>query len=180
MRRHHRRMKEILGGELAEHDFAPVSSGRPNVRNWKDVTETAITNIKFKEERMGNLLFPVTGTKKTTTTPQCSECKDTGIAYYSGVGDDTCRSCGGSQWQKKKQELEASKPVKTEAVNHPAHYNAGKYEVIDVIEDWDLGFNLGNTIKYIARAEHKGKELEDLEKALWYLKRRIEQVKVEQ
>ena len=58
-------------------------------------------------------------------------------------------------------------------VNHPAHYNAGNIEVIDAIEDWRLGFNLGNAVKYIARAEHKGRLLEDLRKASWYLAREI-------
>jgi len=68
---------------------------------------------------------------------------------------------------------------KTEAVNHPSHYNAGKYEVIDVIEDWNLGFNLGNSIKYIGRAGKKNpdKIIEDLEKAAWYLNREIERLK---
>ena len=60
------------------------------------------------------------------------------------------------------------------AVNHPAHYNVGKIEVIDAIEDWGLGFSLGNAIKYIARADHKGKPVEDLEKAVWYIRREIE------
>jgi hypothetical protein len=58
-------------------------------------------------------------------------------------------------------------------VDHPAHYNTGKFEVIDVIEDWKLNFNLGNVVKYIARADHKGKALEDLKKAAWYLQREI-------
>jgi len=68
---------------------------------------------------------------------------------------------------------------KAEAVNHPSHYNAGKYEVIDVIEDWNLGFNLGNSIKYIGRAGKKNpdKIIEDLEKAAWYLNREIERLK---
>lgn len=60
-----------------------------------------------------------------------------------------------------------------EAVNHPSHYNAGNLEVIDVIEDWNLGFSLGNAIKYIARAEHKGTQIQDLKKAAWYLNREI-------
>ena len=65
-----------------------------------------------------------------------------------------------------------------EAVDHPSHYNQGKFEVIDVIEDWDLGFCLGNAVKYIGRAGHKGeqKEVEDLKKALWYIERRISQI----
>lgn len=60
-----------------------------------------------------------------------------------------------------------------EAVHHPQHYNEGKYEVIDVIEDWRLSFNLGNAVKYIARHEHKGRPAEDLEKAWWYLTREL-------
>ena len=47
-------------------------------------------------------------------------------------------------------------------------------EVIDVIEDWGLGFSLGNAIKYIARCEHKGNKKQDLEKAIFYLKRELE------
>lgn len=62
------------------------------------------------------------------------------------------------------------------AVNHPSHYNTGKIEVIDAIEDWCLGFHEGNVIKYVARAKHKGKELEDLKKAAWYFERRIRQI----
>lgn len=68
-------------------------------------------------------------------------------------------------------------PVKlADVINRPAHYTFGKYEVIDVIEDWQLGFHLGAAVKYIARAGRKDptKKLEDLEKAVWYLKRYIE------
>ena len=66
-------------------------------------------------------------------------------------------------------------------VNHPSHYNHGTIEVIDVIEDWNLGFCLGNAVKYIARCEHKGHKKEDLEKAIWYLNRELqkEQFKAE-
>lgn len=64
-------------------------------------------------------------------------------------------------------------------VNHPQHYTAGRFEVIDVIEDWGLGFNLGNVVKYVARSSHKGTEIQDLEKAAWYLARRIAQLKAD-
>ena len=67
---------------------------------------------------------------------------------------------------------------KTEAVNSPAHYNDGKIEVIDYIEDKKLGFCLGNVIKYVSRAGKKDpeKEIEDLNKAKWYLERRIKEL----
>lgn len=67
-------------------------------------------------------------------------------------------------------------PRSIEHVNHPNHYNKGKFEVIEVIEDWGLGFNLGNAIKYIGRCEHKENKKQDLEKALWYIKRELENI----
>lgn len=64
-------------------------------------------------------------------------------------------------------------------VNHPAHYTTGKIEVIDFIEDKNLGFCLGNAVKYVARAGKKdpGKTIEDLQKAVWYINREIERMK---
>lgn len=65
------------------------------------------------------------------------------------------------------------------AVNHPSHYRSDSgHEAIDVIEAWELGFNLGNALKYISRCGLKGggsteKEIEDLEKARWYIDRQI-------
>ena len=70
-------------------------------------------------------------------------------------------------------------------VNNPAHYTDSKIEVIDYIEDKKLGFCLGNAIKYISRAGKKkdngrsviDKEIEDLQKAIWYINRRIYELK---
>lgn len=66
-------------------------------------------------------------------------------------------------------------------INHPSHYNTGKIEVIEAIEDWNLGVHLGNVVKYVARAGKKDptKEIEDLQKAAWYLNRKIELLKAE-
>ena len=69
------------------------------------------------------------------------------------------------------------KPISiSNAVDHPSHYNKGKIEVIDFIEDQQLPFHLGNVVKYIARAGSKGDKLEDLKKARWYLDRYINEV----
>ena len=66
----------------------------------------------------------------------------------------------------------------SDGVKHPAHYGGGgnPYEAIRVIEAWDLNFNLGNVVKYVARAGKKDKEtlLGDLEKAREYLTFEIE------
>jgi len=74
--------------------------------------------------------------------------------------------------------IDEDKPKK-ELVNHPKHYGGkdNPYEAIKVIEAWDLGFCLGNTVKYISRAGKKDETIQELEKALWYLKREIKNLK---
>lgn len=81
------------------------------------------------------------------------------------------------------QALPEDHRISTNRVDHPSHYNSGKIEVIEAIEDWKLDFNRGNAVKYIARAGKKQaanmslKEIEDLEKAIWYLRREVEIIK---
>lgn len=69
-------------------------------------------------------------------------------------------------------------------VNNPSHYGGANnpYEAVKVIEAWDLGFNLGNTVKYVSRAGKKdpAKNIEDLEKARWYLDREIKNLQMEE
>lgn len=60
-----------------------------------------------------------------------------------------------------------------EKINHPEHYKGNKYEAIDIIDDYQLGFNLGNAVKYILRAGKKGDAAEDLKKATWYIEHEI-------
>lgn len=66
--------------------------------------------------------------------------------------------------------------MKNDPVFSPAHYNTGKIEVIEAIEDWKLCYHLGSVVKYTARAGRKDptKTVEDLKKAVWYLNRKIE------
>lgn len=76
-----------------------------------------------------------------------------------------------------KRRLPGNEP-KNDPVNHPDHYTFGKFEVIDVIEDWGLNYNRSCVIKYVARAgrKDKTKEAEDLKKARFYLDREIEKL----
>jgi hypothetical protein len=67
-------------------------------------------------------------------------------------------------------------------VDHPDHYGGenNDYEVINVIEAWDLNFSAGNVVKYLYRAGKKtSNPLKDLQKAQWYLSRLIEQIEKE-
>ena len=73
-------------------------------------------------------------------------------------------------------QIEMFEPA-TDPVNHPAHYKVGGIETIDFIEAKKLGYNLGNVVKYLTRADHKGNKLEDLRKAQWYLTREINTLK---
>ena len=67
-------------------------------------------------------------------------------------------------------------------INHPSYYADGKIEVIEFIEDKNFGYCLGNAIKYISRAGKKSKETEiqDLQKAVWYINRRIQELSEQQ
>lgn len=69
-----------------------------------------------------------------------------------------------------------------EKVNHPSHYNQGRIEVIDFIEDQKLNFSRGSAIKYISRAGKKPgeSEVDDLQKAAWYISRELERLTKEQ
>jgi hypothetical protein len=92
---------------------------------------------------------------------QCLGC-ETPVNLFN----DYCVDCYHASIKDGKQREESS------AVNHPNHYNQIKgVECIDVAEQ--MTFNLGNALKYIWRCGDKGKKIEDLEKAIWYIKREI-------
>lgn len=72
-----------------------------------------------------------------------------------------------------KTRMQGCGDIKPDLVNNPPHYTTGGIETIDFIEAKKLGYNLGNVVKYITRADHKGNRVEDLRKAKWYLEREI-------
>lgn len=62
-----------------------------------------------------------------------------------------------------------------EWVNHPTHYQSKiGMEVIDVIDSFELNFNLGNAVKYILRCGKKDNDIQELNKAIWYINHEIE------
>ena len=74
---------------------------------------------------------------------------------------------------------EVLQEAKEDEVNSPAHYKIGGIETIDFIEAKTLNYHLGNVVKYVTRASHKGNYIQDLEKAKWYLEREINKAKNE-
>lgn len=94
---------------------------------------------------------------------QCIGCK----YQHNSAIDGPCVSCSTIT-----NHFEPKEHDEKDMVNHPQHYQHG-IEPIEFIESHNLNFNLGNAVKYIARAPYKGNELEDLKKAKWYLEREI-------
>ena len=105
--------------------------------------------------------------------------KDKHLGLFFGVSREEIENSA-EPIENKKEEINMQKTNVSNAVEHPSYYQ-GKIEVIDFIEDKHLGFNLGNSIKYIARAGKKNPEklLEDLKKARWYLDREIARIEKE-
>lgn len=144
-----------------------------------------------KENSMDGQEFDEKG--RPVESPICRACYGTGIIDTQSVlrpsvscicvngkegvsmshHHDVCDVCGFVTCRCESKEKE-------DLVSYPKHYTFGKYEVIDVIDDWRLGFYEGQVIKYVARAKHKKNELQDLKKAQWYLNRRIEQMQKEE
>lgn len=109
----------------------------------------------------------------------CIECNDLRLYYarrrlYEQTGE---KIIDYNPEMFKDVNLDTSNLVAADMVNHPPHYNQGKYEVIDIIESITgekfIGYLIDNVIKYISRYEYKGGAT-DLEKAAWYLNKAIE------
>jgi hypothetical protein len=119
-------------------------------------------------------------TKDIYTVRAITTSKETG-EYFIYIGDDVFDYYLENRFQLfesiEKQNTKLLKKVK-EQVNNPDHYQNDKFEVIEVIEAYKLGFNLGNCIKYVLRAGKKDptKTIQDIEKAIWYLNREIKNI----
>jgi hypothetical protein len=97
----------------------------------------------------------------------CTTCQDSFVREHEHFK--------GLKWEKKEGECPCLVLPTNDPVNHPSHYTFGRFEVIDVLEDWfPEDPLLWQTVKYLARAKHKGNFLQDLKKAQFYLNKRIE------
>lgn len=104
------------------------------------------------------------------------------VCILKPYGDRTCYSIYD---EKSEREVEENYNLifgcKNDPVNHPSHYTKGKIEVADFIADQKLNFDRGNAVKYVCRAGSKDpeKEIQDLEKAIWYINHEIKMLKGE-
>lgn len=102
-----------------------------------------------------------------------SHAEDAAVVILDEISDD-----GGVSYFFFDTELESLESVTNDDVNHPSHYTSYKgIEVIQLTEQ--MNFNRGNVIKYTSRAglKNPGTEIQDLEKAKWYLEREITRIK---
>lgn len=101
------------------------------------------------------------------------------IVFYhvtAAILEQASKEYSKNSWEVKGSDIEEKRKMNNDIINHPAHYTDGKFETIEAIESWRLGYHLGNAVKYISRAGKKSKdtELEDLRKARWYIKRYLD------
>lgn len=149
--------------------FEQTGKGRPavNCPTCRDLLNKPKNKVSPKDNKSKKVdkVAPVISKMETTESYINSEsAKD---LYVCASADDVKVSCVTTD--------KKPNPI-ANMIDHPSHYNRGKIEVIDFIEDQGLSFHLGNVIKYIARAGSKDDKLEDLKKARWYLDRYINEV----
>ena len=141
------------------------------------VTPAYVATVMWTAKKKAKVVKKLGGMQKKKALTDKSNWKQLGLfssnksigqlAYEAGVARAKLRMEGDRGGQ-----IEMFEP-KPDAVNHPTHYKVGGIETIDFIEAKKLGYNLGNVVKYLTRADHKGNKLQDLRKAQWYLEREI-------
>ena len=141
----------------------------------KEVAEAIGVGLQYVYTVLWNAKKKAKVVKKTTLTlPKIKK----GMAEHKKIMDETI-----ANWKNLSitssnvpMQIDMFEPT-PDSVNHPAHYKVGGIETIDFIEAKKLNYNIGNVVKYLTRADHKGNKLEDLRKAQWYLTREISTLK---
>jgi hypothetical protein len=186
-------MTSALGLKLQE--AIEANEARKAMAQWNQPTQTTMTTSvseatfnmvrdnpgKTKSQLME--LLNAQGYKPTSTTSLLSSMVRYGILIQA---EDKTLTAVGTTYKPRVEFLGKRKVTKrkkiimikkaSDPVNHPAHYKVGGIETIDFIEAKQLNYNIGNVVKYITRADHKGNQLQDLQKAQWYLAREIERL----
>ncbi len=165
-------------GKIYCHDCKPVDKKN---NESSDIHKEALRQAIFKCDAKRN--------DSDVSRSFCDDCRyaygwDMPTLWKASLECDECKKLNENQENERKKsenntfvdiDYESVKEtIKNRAINHPAHYQSSKMEVIDIIEAFQLNFLTGNVIKYLLRAGKKGDALEDLKKAQWYLQRAID------
>lgn len=165
--------RETIGAEIAKaRPGVVVSNDAQNTQ--LDVVEVVYLTTNPRQD------IPTHVSIKATGRPSMTLCEQIDTVSVELVGD-FCGVCSPEEMAAIEHALLRSLGMHRtpDPVNHPGHYNTGRIEVIDFIEDQRLNFNLGNVVKYTARAGKKdaAKTVEDLKKAAFYLDREIKRLR---
>ena len=149
-----------------------LAQGKPaaEIAKKADCTKSLVYYVQRKMEREE-------ATKKEPVDIYTTDPVNTPLAYSAGMRGKYAVPEPVQEVVQVSPDDSANHPAHYDPVNHPPHYKEGGIEVIDFIEAKQLGYHLGNVVKYISRAYHKG-GMEDLLKAQWYLNRAIEKGEV--
>ena len=151
------------------HQIRKYIAANPNAKP-KQIAETLGTGLQYVYTVMHNLKKKAIANKKAAIKKAVK-----GEWKTLAVGTSNVSALQGVNPYVPLQ-VEMFEPA-PDAVNHPAHYKVGGIETIDFIEAKKLNYNIGNVVKYLTRADHKGNRKQDLEKAMWYLNREISTLK---
>lgn len=173
---------------IAEHPFTKATTIAKKMGVDRQYVYTVMWNMKNKTKlakKGGGMQKKKAMTNKATLSlPKPNwktiEFGSSDIPFYAdSVTDTTPSRMAQLAYEAGRAAYEESIPKlrmegdRGDAVNHPAHYKVGGIETIDFIEAKKLNYNIGNVIKYLTRADHKGNRKQDLEKAKWYLEREL-------
>jgi len=146
------------------HEIRKYIAANPNAKP-KQIAETLGTGLQYVYTVMHNAKKKATKTKLPRKVLTLKQIKEATARVQEFIRQDLPP-------MPEPMQVEMFEPA-PDPVNHPAHYKVGGIETIDFIEAKKLNYNLGNVVKYVSRADHKGERLENLEKARWYLDREI-------
>jgi len=180
--------KATKSAQIRNYVAANPKAKSADVAKAIGVTPAYVATVMWTAKKKAKVAKKLGGMQKKKAMTDKSNWKtialaSSGIPFYAdSVTDTTPKRMAQLAYEAgKKYRMEGSETQrqiemfepKPDAVNHPAHYKVGGIETIDFIEAKKLGYNLGNVIKYLTRADHKGNRKQDLEKAKWYLEREL-------
>ena len=187
--------KVTKSAQIRDYIAANPKAKSADVAEAVGVTPAYVATVMWNAKRKAKIVKKTGGMQKKKAMTDKSNWKtialaSSGIPFYrDSVTDMTTKRMGQLAFEAgvgmakiRMQSAEGDRQIemfepKADPINNPTHYTVGGIETIDFIEAKKLGYNLGNVVKYLTRADHKGNKMEDLRKAQWYLTREINSLK---
>ena len=161
--------KNSITGQLAKYLATGPKEGAKDIAKKFGVSVPYVYTLRSVMKKAASKAAPQAPKKKkpeATRTITLPTPDDNEVYSYRWVNTNV--------FNEAQKDAIAEQLASNDMVNHPPHYKTGGIETIDFIEAKGLNYHLGNVVKYVTRADHKGDRLENLKKAEWYLRREIE------